>query len=123
MKRAYRTAGGFGVRVEARLKNADLIGAREMAGLTVREVSEKTGISATTYSGYECMRLYPSKETQKRICDFYRSLGIFLFEEDVFPEELKNIRPIKYIAEKGIPKPELLSLSHVDRKLLPVIDG
>ena len=37
------------------------------------------------------MREYPSEETQKKICDFYRSLGVFLLEEDVFPKELKKL--------------------------------
>jgi RNA polymerase sigma factor (sigma-70 family) len=68
------------------------------------------------------MRLYPSGGTQKRICDFYRHLGIFLFEEDVFPKELQNIKSKRYIAEKRIPKTELISLQNVDRRLLPLID-
>jgi RNA polymerase sigma factor (sigma-70 family) len=127
-KRQYTTTTeeGFKVRLEARLKNAELIGAREMAGLTAREVAERTGISYVMYLGCESMREYPNKEMQKKICDFYRSLGIFLFEDDVFPEELKKLKPEKkYIHEKTIPKIELLSLStgEFDRKLLPAVEG
>jgi RNA polymerase sigma factor (sigma-70 family) len=124
MKKQYKTEEGFDIRLEARLKNAALIGAREMAGLSAKEASERIGICYAAYLGYESMKQYPSEETQRKICDFYRNLGIFLFEEDVFPEELKNIKPKRrYTAEKTIPKPELISLSTVDRRLLPIIEG
>lgn len=128
LKRKYTTTTeeGFNIRLEARLKNAELVGAKEMAGLTATEAAERIGISYTMYLGYESMRIYPTDERQKKICDFYRSLGVFLLEEDVFPKELKELRPErKYIGEKTIPKVELLSLStgEFDRKLLPVVEG
>ena len=127
-KRQYTTTTeeGFNIRLEARLKNAELIRAREMAGLTAKEAAERIGISYVKYLNYESMIRYPSDEKQKNICDFYRSLGIFLFEEDVFPKELKELKlERKYIGEKTIPKVELLSLStgEFDRKLLPVVKG
>jgi len=128
MVRKYTTTteDGFSVRLEARLKNAKLVGARELAGLSAKEAAERIGISYYVYLSYESMRAYPSKERQKKICDFYRSLGIFLLEEDVFPEELKELKPKrKYVGEKTVPKVELLSLStdDFDRKLLPVVEG
>jgi len=125
-RRQYTTEEGFNIRLEARLKNAELIGAREMAGLTAKEAAERIGISYAMYLGYESMRMYPSEKAQKNICGFYRNLGIFLLEEDIFPKELKALRPErKYIGEKTIPKVELLSLStdKFDRKLLPVVEG
>lgn len=127
-KRQYTTTTeeGFNVRLEARLKNAELTGAKEIVGLTSKAVAERIGIGYTTYLSYESMRMYPSEEKQKKICDFYRSLDIFLLEEDVFPKELKELRPErKYIGEKTIPKVELLSLStgEFDRKLLPIVEG
>lgn len=127
-KKQYTTTTeeGFNIRLEARLKNAELVGAREMAGLTATEAAERIGISYGLYLSYQSMRKYPSEETQKKICDFYRNLGVFLLEEDVFPEELKELKPErKYIGEKIIPKVELLSLStgEFDRKLLPVVEG
>jgi len=95
-------------------------------GLTAKEVVEKIGMSYIYYLNCESMRAYPGEKTQRKICDFYRSLGIFLLEEDVFPRELKELKlERKYIAEKTIPKVELLSLStgEFDRKLLPVVEG
>lgn len=127
-KRQYTTTTeeGFNVRLEARLKNAELTGAKEMAGLTATEAAKRIGISYGSYLAFESMRAYPSEETQKNICDFYRSLGVFLLEEDIFPKELKKLKPErKYIGEKTIPKVELLSLStgEFERKLLPIIEG
>jgi RNA polymerase sigma factor (sigma-70 family) len=128
MVRKYTTTTeeGFNVRLEARLKNAELTGAKEMAGLTATEVAERIGISYGSYLAFESMRAYPGEETQRKICGFYRNLGVFLLEEDVFPKELKKLDlKRKYIGEKTIPKIELLSLStsEFDRKLLPVIEG
>ena len=127
-KRQYTTTTeeGFNVRLEARLKNAELIGAREIAGLTIKETAERIGISYGYYLDCESMRAYPSEETQGKICEFYRNSGVFLLEEDVFPKELKKLDlKRKYIGEKTIPKVELLSLStgEFDRKLLPVVGG
>lgn len=114
---------GFNIRLEARLKNGYLARAREQAGLTAREVAKEIGISYPFYLSIESMRAYPSKETQKKICDFYRRLGIFLFEEDVFPEELRVVRPkSKYIAEKTIPKTKLVPLAYISEKMLPVAE-
>lgn len=127
-KRKYTTTTeeGFNIRLEARLKNAGLIGAREMAGLTAKEAAERIGIGYGSYLAFESMRMYPREERQKNICAFYRGLGVFLLEEDVFPKELKELKPErKYIGEKAVPKVELLSLStsEFDRKLLPVVEG
>jgi RNA polymerase sigma factor (sigma-70 family) len=124
IKNDYRTAGGFKIRMEARLKNADLIGAREMAGLNAREAAEMIGMSYQYYLNCESMRIYPGRETQEKICKFYRSMGIFLLEDDVFPEELRYVQTKhSYAKESIIPEPELLSLSHMDRKMLPVVEN
>ncbi len=127
LKRQYTTTTeeGFDIRLEARLKNAKLIGAREVIGLTAKETAERIGINYVTYLGYESMRTHPKEEKQKKVCDFYRNLGVFLLEEEVFPKELKELRlKRKYIGEKTIPKVKLLSLStdEFDRKLLPIIE-
>jgi len=109
----------FKVRIEARVKNASLVGARESAGLNCREAAERIGVH---YKSYESMRRYPSKNMQNRICDFYRGLGIFLLEEDVFPEELGKTKiRMKYIAEREIPKENLISLDTGDKRLLPPV--
>lgn len=123
-KEEYKTKNGFDIRLEARLKNAQLIGARESAGLTAREVAKELGISYPVYLAYESMKLFPNEERQKQICDFFRKQGIFLFEEDVFPDELKHAYfKRKYIAEKPIPKEKLISLSEYDKKLLPIVEN
>ena len=124
MKGEYTTETGFDVRITARLKNAKLIGAREMSGLTARAAAKDIGISYVYYLHIESMRHYPGKETQKKICDFYRSLGIFLLEEEVFPEELRKAKPRrKYEDERTIELPKLLPLPEVDESLLPAVSG
>lgn len=116
----YKSKGEFEVRLEARLKNSALIEARESLGLTIKEVSNSIGISASTYDRCELMRYYPSEKTQKKICNLYRKRGVFLYEEDVFPEELKNLNTKgKYIAKKRIPVENLVSLSAIDERYLP----
>ena len=118
----YETDEGFGFRLEARLKNAALIGARESLGLTQKEAAGRIGISPLCLNRYENMRAYPTEKKQKQVCSFYRNKGVFLLEEDVFPEELKEFHPRKYLVEKTIPKSKLLSLSEIDRKLLPLAE-
>ena len=81
-------------------KNELLIEARKRAGLTITEVAKRIGISFPAYSGYENGRLYPGKKSQKKICSFYGSMGIFLFEDDVFPEEIRDLSKKKYIPKK-----------------------
>ncbi len=126
-KRQYTTTTeeGYNIRLEARLKNAKLVGAKEVVGLTSKEAAERIGMSYVYYLDCESMRAYPGEEIQRKICNFYRNLGVFLLEEDVFPEELKESKPKrKYISEKIVPKVKLLSLSEdeFDRKLLPVVE-
>lgn len=127
-KRQYTTTTeeGFNIRLEARLKNAKLVGAKEVVGLTSKEAAERIGINYISYLNCESMKVYPGEEMQKKICNFYRNSGVFLLEEDVFPKELKKLKPErKYIGEKTIPKVKLLSFStdKFDRKLLPIIEG
>lgn len=115
----------FGLRLEARLKNSALVEAREKLGLTVEKASEQIGLGYGTYGNYERLTLYPSKETQHKICDFYRNKGAFLLEEDVFPEELKKLSKNiskKYIAKKELTMPEIVSLSTINPKSLPSPD-
>src|SRR3989344_1661636 len=45
-----------------------------------------------------------------------------MLHEDVFPEEIRYLKTKKMIAEKEIPKEKLVSLSYIDRKLLPVYE-
>lgn len=122
--REYATREGFKLRVTARLKNAELIGAREILGLTIKELAEQIGIPYQVYCQYENMILYPSEERQKYICGFFRQGGVFLFEDDVFPEELRRVKPKRaYVAERTIPKERLLPLSKVEERLLPVVES
>jgi len=109
----------FNVRLEARLKNGDLVGAREQLGLTQTDVAKSIGISSTYYSRCENMISYPSQEIQAKICGFYRDNGVFLFEDDVFPEELRKIKSTKRVVEREIPKSKLVSLSTIIQEDLP----
>jgi len=121
----HATQKGFNVRLEVRLKNADLIRAREQLGIkSAIELARQIGISHPYYYRIESMQMYPSEKLQKRICDFFRERGLFLLEEYVFPKELKYAKPSKkYIAEREIPREQLISLSQVPERLLPVMEG
>lgn len=119
----YKSDEGFGIRLEARLKNAALVGAREKLGLTAKEAAEQIGIRYQSLIQIENLNLYPSKENQRKICDYYRTNDVFLLEEDVFPEELRHVKKTKYRDERRIPISELVSLSSIDRTLLPDIEG
>ncbi len=59
--------------------------ARKMAGLNQKRAAEGIGISITTYNRYESGQA-PGEAIKERICDYFRSLGIYVFEDDVFPE-------------------------------------
>jgi transcriptional regulator with XRE-family HTH domain len=118
----YKDEEGFDLRLEARLKNAALVGAREELGLTARAAAEAIGISYPYYIGIEGMKSYPSQESQEKICNFYRSQGIFIFEEDVFPNELRRAKPRKMVTEAVIPRSNLIGLTEAShRHLLPPV--
>ncbi len=109
----------FKLRLEARVKNAALIGAREKLGFTQKQVAEQIGINQQTYGLYERMRSYPSIEIQEKICDFYKNKGIFLIKEIVFPPELKKTKPrSKYSIDQEIPSSHLIPYSQADKKAL-----
>lgn len=102
----------FSLRLELRVKNSKLVQAREKLGLNAKEAAEKIGISHSTYVGAETMNIYPGPETRKKICEYYRNTGVFILEEEVFPIELRTVKPKrKYVTEKEIPKEYLISLS------------
>ncbi|HLD07349.1 MAG TPA: sigma factor-like helix-turn-helix DNA-binding protein [Candidatus Nanoarchaeia archaeon] len=114
--------GRFGIRLEARLKNAALVHAREQLGLSARKVAEQIGISYVQYLAYEGMRAFPSEQRQHQICDFYRNAGVFIFEDDVFPPQLRgNYFKRKYIAEAEVPPENLIALSPCSQRLLPAM--
>lgn len=122
INREYKSESGFDIRLEARLKNAALVNARESLNLTPPQASQQIGISYGTYLAAEAMRAFPRPETQRKICDFYRSKGAFLLEEEVFPQELQKVKLLrKYIAQETIPREQLVSLSYVNRRMLPLV--
>jgi RNA polymerase sigma factor (sigma-70 family) len=109
--------------VEERMKNEALKEARKKAGLTVWEASRLIGLGYASYCGYETGKRYPLKKIQKRICEFYRSIGIFLLEEDVFPKELRESADNGYKRKKpDEPKePEIAYMDHINVNL--TVDG
>lgn len=114
----------FNVRLEARLKNATLVKARETLGLTQKAAAELMGIPQNSLSTYELLKGYPDREIQEKICSTYRSLGYFILEEDTFPDRLRDFKVKgKFIAEREIPYERLLSLSTLSSRLLPVIQA
>lgn len=123
LQKVVRSGEGFNLRLEARLKNAALMKARESLHLTAKEASEKMGVPYYSLLGYEGLRSYPPPATQKKICDFYRSRDAFIMEEDAFPQELRGIRVRKLVREKEIPRSDLLSLSDAGMRMLPSAGG
>ena len=115
---------GFSFRLEARLKNAALVGARETLGITAKAVADGTGISYKTYLDCEAMKHYPTTDTQDRICEYFSRRGISLIEEKVFPEELRDIISMgrTFVAEREIPM-GLFPYSQARKRLLPVISS
>ena len=118
----YKTEDNFALRIELRVKNAELARAREGLGLTLEKAAGMIGISSNTLCKAENLKAYPSAEIQKKVCDFYTNKGYFMLKEEVFPYELSSIKARKMIAEKEIPKESLVSLSYVNKKLLPVYE-
>ena len=116
----YKTSENFRIRLEARIKNAELARARESLGLTVKKAAEMIGVGYHTLCAIENLKCYPSEKIQQKECDFYRNNGYFMVREDIFPSELSGVKARKMIAEKEIPKENLVSLSYVNKKLLPV---
>lgn len=118
---------GFDIRITAKFKNARLVGAKEMLDLSSIELCQQIGIGYQGYLNYENLRCYPSRETQEKICRFFRRRGIYLNEAEVFPEQLRGINPRReYVSEGTIPTEKLLSLSHLsadDRKMLPIVES
>ena len=121
--REYNDEEGFKVRLEARVRNGALINAREELGMTQKGLSEEIEIRANMYSNIERMQYYPSREIQEKICQYFRKKGVFLLEEEVFPEELKKVKSGKQIIEKEIPRQQLISLDEVNLRLLPYVEG
>jgi len=109
----------FNLRLETRVKNGSLVQARENLGITQKRVAEEIGIAPSTYSDFERLRRYPSKKNQKKICDFYRKNGIALFEEDVFPQKLRQSKiPSKYTLNQEIPASRLIPYMRTNQKAL-----
>jgi len=112
-----KTSENFNVRIEARIKNANLVRAREELGWNITEAAEKMGISQQYLGDCERLCKYPSEEARDKICSFYG-----LSKEEVFPGELRYTAknpPKKFIVERYIPKENIISLSAVNQKLLP----
>lgn len=118
----YKTRNDFNLRLEARLKNGDLVKSRERLSLTTKDAAKLIGISYCTLGKFENLRGYPSPKTQDRILKFYKRNGFPLEKERVFPEWLRCYQPGRLIAEKCISPEKILSLDCIDRKKLPVYE-
>lgn len=94
------------------VKNSILTQAREIANLTIVEAANQIGINYQLFIRYENLKNYPSKINQRKICNFYRKIGVFLLEEDVFPEELRYHKRRTYKPKNK--NPEIISFSSID---------
>ncbi len=95
-----------------KVKNAKLVGAREQLELTAKKVAEDTEIRYWKYIKYEGMKLYPKLRDQRKICKFYKDHGVPIKKKEVFPIELKIIKPrVRYYKERQVPLEDLIYLS------------
>lgn len=119
----YKAKNDFNLRLEARLKNGDLVKARENLGLTAKAAASLMDISYCNLIGFENLKVYPSKESQDKILAFYERNGISISKEKVFPEWLRYYQSRKLIAEKSVPPEKIVSLSSVPKRQLPVYES
>lgn len=117
MKTERVTKNGARLRLKYGLKNMLLVGARDKLGLTMEEASRQMDVPIGTLCRYENCRAYPVPEMQKKICDFYRAEGVFLYEEDVFPESLNSSKS-DLKQKNGIPKGRLVNIYDVPEEKL-----
>lgn len=104
----------FELRLEARLKNAKLVRAREQLGLNQEQAAEAIGISKSTLGSCETLKSYPCGDTILKIISFY-NLDI----DEVFPKELKKVKYLRrIIAEKEIPKAKILTMGLVSPRAI-----
>lgn len=84
---------------------------RELLGLSVKDIAEKTGVTASLISQVERNLANPSLSTLKRIADVLNITLAYLFseEENVSPVVRKNNRRKITIGEKNDVIQELLS--------------
>lgn len=101
-----------------------LVIARNKLGLKGAQVSRALGIALPSLCNYENQRIYAGPEVQKRICEYYRSRGAFVFEGDAFPDWLREQhqaqRKTGYLE---IPANEIIPLDEVEEKSLPQVDA
>jgi transcriptional regulator with XRE-family HTH domain len=101
-----------------KVENNVLVGARRKLGLSKVEISEVLGLSNSSYSDYENLQRYPSKNHQKIISEYFVKNGFNLLEEDIFPKEIytSDLSVNKYESTEL----EFISLSEVDESKVPV---
>ena len=96
-------------------KNATLVEARKALELKTEQIAKELGIYASNYSNIENMDIYPGVDLQTRICDFFRSKGVFVLEEELFPEELN------YLTKGERPyEPDVVPLDWINKDVLIV---
>lgn len=108
--------GGVIKGLEGKIRNAALVNAREVLGLTQGEAAEKIGIGKASLLNYENTKSYPSHTAQKKICNFYSQNGYSLNEKDTFPEYMEVIatRHREKGYGNGIPTELIVPLSSVN---------
>ena len=90
-------------------KNPYLVRAREKLELNQRELAKILGISTSHYGTFENLKILPTEEMQKKICDYFISNGVGLFEEEVFSESLYSQGKI----------PKLMGLNEIREEEIP----
>ena len=104
------------IRVISKARNNRLMEAKELLGMSSREMAEHCGISYGRYMNFESLSSYPSKESVEKIC---KALGESA--EYLFPDYLRGIA--SNTSTRYIPEAEVLSLHAVPVGELPSSSG
>lgn len=70
-------------------RNYCLTNSRKALGLTQKEMAKEIGITPEAYNSYENLKQIPSKKIQERLSEYFIKKGIWVLEDDLFPEQNK----------------------------------
>jgi len=75
-----------------KFKQGDIFEAMQTLGWTFKDLSERTGVNASTLNSYINLRKKPRIASIKKICDAFEMEGIYLIPAECFPEAFKPFK-------------------------------
>ncbi|MEI6731267.1 MAG: sigma factor-like helix-turn-helix DNA-binding protein [archaeon] len=105
-------------------RNPHLLRARNFLNIPMSDVANAIGMPLTTYVHYETRGNSAPPEAQRKICQFFRDRGVFLFEADVFPEiNASEYERKRFLKNRSVPDYACTSLTQTSLSALPSFDG